>query len=242
VKLSAFFSILIGLSMSCNIAIAKEKKDIINVKGEQKMYTLPPLPYHYNELEPYIDARTVEIHYTKHHQTYVDNLNRAVEDYPEFQNMPLETLLTSLDKIPVVIRETVRNNGGGHFAHSLFWKIMGKACHAEPTGELAKAIDQDFGGVQAFKDAFTKECRAFFASGWVWLCVNKIGKLVIISTVGHDVPMGQSFEPIMVFDVWEHAYYLKYQNRRPEYIDNWWNVVNWDQVAKNFEAVKKTGK
>ena len=221
------------------MASEKENKNFKRETREHKMYTLPPLPFHYNELEPYIDARTAEIHYTKHHQAYVDNLNKALADYPEFQNMPLETLLVSLDKIPVVIRDSVRNNGGGHFAHSLFWKIMGKPGQNEPAGELAKALEHDFNSFAAFKEAFTKTCRAFFASGWVWLCVDKMGKLVITSTPGHDVPMGQGLEPIMVFDVWEHAYYLKYQNRRPEYIDNWWNVVNWDQVAKNFMAVKE---
>ena len=153
---------------------------------------LPPLPYPYNELEPFIDARTMEIHYAKHHQAYVDNLNKALADYPEFQAMPLETLLVSLDKIPVVIREAVRNNGGGHFAHSLFWKIMGKAGQGEPTGELAKAIVHDFNSFAEFKDAFTKACRSFFASGWVWLCVDKMGKIVITSTPGHDVPMGKA--------------------------------------------------
>lgn len=217
----------------------KEKKDFKYDVKEKKMYTLPPLPYPYNELEPFIDARTMEIHYTKHHQAYVDNLNKALEHYPEFQNMPLETLLVSLDKIPVVIRDSVRHNGGGHFAHSLFWKIMGKAGQNEPTGELAKALEHDFNSFALFKEAFSKECRLFFASGWVWLCVDKMGKLVITSTSGHDVPMVQSLEPIMVFDVWEHAYYLKYQNRRPEYIDNWWNVINWDQVSKNYMAIKE---
>jgi Fe-Mn family superoxide dismutase len=238
-KAFIIFSMLIGLSIQCCLATEKEKKDVNYVRREQKMYVLPPLPYPYNELEPYIDARTVEIHYTKHHQAYVDNLNKALADYPEFQKVPLETLLVSLDKIPVVIRDAVRNNGGGHFAHSLFWKIMGKMGQTEPAGALAKAIEHDFGSFIAFKEEFTKACRAFFASGWVWLCVDKMGKLVITGTPGHDVPMGQGLEPIMVFDVWEHAYYLKYQNRRPEYIDNWWNVVNWDQVSKNLEAIKE---
>lgn len=203
------------------------------------MHVLPPLPYPYNELEPYIDARTIDIHYTKHHQAYVDNLNRALADYQDLQAMSLEDLLTALDKIPVVIRDTVRHNGGGHYAHSLFWKIMGKSGQSEPVGEFAKAIVHDFGSFNEFKETFSKACRTFFASGWVWLCVDKMGKLIITSTSGHDVPMQQGLEPIMVFDVWEHAYYLKYQNRRPEYIDNWWHVVNWEQVAKNWEALKK---
>ncbi len=233
------FVILLGISVSLNYAKEQEKKDSKIMRKEQKMYILPPLPYPYNELEPFIDARTMEIHYTKHHQSYVDNLNKALADYPEFQNMPLETLLVSLEKIPAVIRVAVRNNGGGHYAHSLFWKILGKAGQGEPTGELAKAIEHDFGNFANFKDAFSKDCKAFFGSGWVWLCVDKMGKLVIITTPGHDVPMTQGLEPILVFDVWEHAYYLKYQNRRPDYIENWWHVVNWDQVAKNFMALKE---
>jgi Fe-Mn family superoxide dismutase len=230
-------SILVTINMTF-ICLANVIKCIKPKEREQKMHVLPPLPYPYNELEPYIDARTVEIHYTKHHQTYVDNLNKALADYPELQAMSLETLLVSLDKIPVVIREAVRNNGGGHFAHSLFWKIMCKQEQTEPAGELAKAIEQDFGSFDNFKEAFTKTCRSFFASGWVWLCVDKMKKLVIVSTSGHDVPMQQGYDPIMVFDVWEHAYYLKYQNRRPEYIDNWWKVVNWDQVAQNLATIK----
>ena len=201
-------------------------------------FTLPPLSYPYNALEPYIDARTMEIHHTKHHQGYVDNLNKALEGHPEFQKMSLEQLLLSLDKIPAVIRTAVRNNGGGHFAHSLFWKIMGPEGKKEPSDELAKAIDHDFGSFVNFKDAFTKECKSF-CSGWVWLCVDKNGKLVITSTPGHDVPMSQGLEPIMVFDVWEHAYYLKYQNRRPDYIDNWWHVVNWESVAEYYKAARK---
>lgn len=203
------------------------------------MYVLPPLPYQYNDLEPYIDARTVDIHYTKHHQSYVDNLNKALADYPDFQTIPLETLLVSLDKVPVVIRDAVRNNGGGHYAHSLFWRIMGRQMYAEPSGKLAQAIEHDFGSFNEFKEIFTKNCRSFFASGWVWLCVDKMGKMVIVSTSGHDVPMGQGVVPLMVFDVWEHAYYLKYQNRRQEYIDNWWNVINWEEVAKNLNVVQE---
>lgn len=234
-----FYVILISISMNFCLIVTQEKKLLKSDVKERKMYVLPPLPYAYNELEPYIEARTMEIHYTKHHQAYVDNLNKALEKYPEFQDMPLETLLVSLDKIPVVIRESVRNNGGGHFAHTLFWKILGKSSQAEPDGELAKAIEHDFGSFSAFKDSFSATCRTFFASGWVWLCLDKMGKLVIVSTPGHDVPMGQALEPIMVFDVWEHAYYLKYQNRRLDYIENWWNVLNWQEISKNYMAIKE---
>lgn len=212
-----------------------------NQSKEKNMYpfTLPPLSYPYNALEPYIDGRTMEIHHTKHHQAYIDNLNKALEGYPEFQKMPLEELLLSLEKIPAVIRTAVRNNGGGHFAHSLFWKILGPATNSDPAGELAQAIDHNFGNFQNFKDAFTKECKSFFGSGWVWLCVEKTGKLVIVATPGHDVPMAQGLNPILVFDVWEHAYYLKYQNRRADYIDNWWHVVNWQAVAEYYNTFKK---
>ncbi len=202
------------------------------------MYTLPTLPYTYSALEPYIDARTMEIHYTKHHQGYVDKLNEALKDYPELQEIPLEQLLVTLDRIPVVIRTAVRNNGGGHFAHTLFWKIL-RAAPADgidnlPGGVLAAALEKQFGSIAAFKEIFGKEARGFFGSGWTWLCVDKMLNLVIVSTPGHDVPMVHDLTPILVVDVWEHAYYLKYQNRRPDYIDSWWHVVNWDTVAELY--------
>lgn len=220
------------------VYIQTQPKKLIDFK-EKKMFLLPSLAYQYNALEPYIDARTMEIHYTKHHQSYVDNLNKALADYPEFQNMPLETLLVCLEKVPAIVRTSVRNNGGGHYAHSLFWRIIGPAKQAEPAGELAKAITHDFASFDAFKEAFSTQARTFFGSGWVWLCVDKLGALVIVSTPGHDVPLSQGLEPIMVFDVWEHAYYLKYQNRRAEYIDNWWHVVNWQAVEENFTAIRE---
>ncbi len=203
-------------------------------KGEP-MFTLMKLPYAYDALEPFMDAKTVEIHYTKHHQGYVNNLNAALEKAPaDIQKMSLEELLVSLDRIPENIRIAVRNNGGGDFNHNLFWTIMAPKAGGKPSGKLAEAIDRDFGSFEKFKAAFTEMSKAFFASGWVWLVIDKNGKLSIMSTPGHDVPMRQGFQPLMVIDVWEHAYYLKYQNRRPEFIENWWNLVNWPQVEKNY--------
>ncbi len=207
------------------------------------MYVLPPLPYAYDALEPYIDARTVEIHYTKHHATYVDNLNKAIDEYkgnpaiPEsLKKASVEELLCSLDKLPADIRTSVRNNGGGHYAHSLFWKIMGKNTTNEPRGPLAEALTRDFGSFGDFQAEFTKRARTFFGSGWVWLCLSKDDKLVITSLSGHDTPFVDRSKPLMVLDVWEHAYYLKYQNRRADYIDAWWHVVNWDAVEANYRA------
>lgn len=239
-KICTYFSIFAVMFLSsCSGNMVNQSSKPLSKENRMYPFTLPPLTYAYNSLEPYIDARTMDIHHTKHHQAYIDNLNKALEGYPELQKMSLEQLLVSLDKIPAVIRTAVRNNGGGHYAHSLFWKIIGPETTAEPADELAKAISHDFGSFANFKDAFTKECKTFFGSGWVWLCVDKTKKLVIIATPGHDVPLTQNLDPIMVFDVWEHAYYLKYQNRRADYIDNWWHVVNWAQVAENYLATKK---
>jgi superoxide dismutase, Fe-Mn family len=201
------------------------------------IFALMKLPYSYDALEPFMDARTVEIHYTKHHQGYVNNLNAALEKAPDdIKKMPLEQLLVSLDRIPENIRMAVRNNGGGVFAHDLFWTIMAPKAGGMPSGKLAEAITRDFGSFEKFKESFSVMAKAFFGSGWVWLVVDNKGKLSIMSTLGHDIPLQKGFEPIMVIDVWEHAYYLKYQNRRPEYIENWWNLVNWQQVEGNYSA------
>jgi len=209
-------------------------------KRNETMFTLMKLPYDYNALEPFMDARTVEIHYTKHHQGYVNKLNAALEKAPaDIKKMPLEQLLVSLDQIPENIRTAVRNNGGGVFNHDLFWTIMAPKAGGKPSGKIAEAITRDFGSFDKFKEAFTDMAKAFFGSGWVWLVIDKTSTLSIMSTPGHDVPMQQGFEPLMVIDVWEHAYYLKYQNRRPEYIENWWNLVNWPQVEKNYLAKVK---
>ncbi|SHK91031.1 superoxide dismutase [Rhodothermus profundi] len=203
-------------------------------------FTLPPLPYAYDALEPYIDARTMEIHYTKHHQGYVDKLNKALEGHPELQNKSIEDLLRGINEIPEAIRTAVRNNGGGHANHSLFWTIMKPNGGGEPTGELAEAIRSTFGSFEAFKEKFSAEAAGRFGSGWAWLVVDENGKLQVYSTPNQDSPYMQGHTPILGLDVWEHAYYLKYQNRRAEYIQNWWNVVNWEQVAQYYkEALAK---
>ncbi len=197
-------------------------------------HTLPPLPYPYDALEPYIDAQTMEIHHTRHHQAYVNNLNAALEKYPELQDVPVETLLRNLPSVPEDIREAVRNNGGGHLNHSMFWTLMKPGGGGEPTGALAEAIAKAFGSFANFKDLFTKAAMGRFGSGWAWLSMTAFGKLVVHSTPNQDNPVMEGLIPLLGLDVWEHAYYLKYQNRRADYVQAWWNVVNWDQVAANY--------
>jgi Fe-Mn family superoxide dismutase len=201
-------------------------------------YQLPKLPYGYDALEPHIDARTMEIHYTKHHQTYINNVNAALEKYPALAEKTVEDLIKDLNAIPEDIRTAVRNNGGGHANHSLFWTIMGPKAGGEPTGELADAIKSGFGGFDGFKDQFSKAAAGRFGSGWAWLSVDGGGKLVLSSTANQDSPLSDGLTPILGLDVWEHAYYLNYQNRRPDYIAAWWNVVNWKQVASNYARAK----
>lgn len=190
-------------------------------------FTLPKLPYPYDALEPYIDSRTMEIHHTKHHQTYVDKLNAAMEKWPEGQALELEEILKNLDALPEIIRAAVRNHGGGHYNHSLFWQMLkspvSEAINA-PTGTLADAIKAQFGDFAKFKEAFTASALGVFGSGWTWL-VAADGKLLIITTANQDTPLALGHTPILGLDLWEHAYYLKYQNRRQEYIDAWWNIV-----------------
>jgi Fe-Mn family superoxide dismutase len=197
-------------------------------------HTLPPLPYPYDALEPYIDAQTMEIHHTRHHQAYVNNLNAALEKYPELQDVPAETLLRNLSSVPEDIRETVRNNGGGHLNHSMFWTLMKPGGGGEPDGALAEAIAKAFGSFANFKELFTKAAVGRFGSGWAWLSMTAFGKLVVHSTPNQDNPVMEGLIPLLGLDVWEHAYYLKYQNRRADYVQAWWNVVNWDQVAANY--------
>jgi superoxide dismutase, Fe-Mn family len=197
-------------------------------------HTLPPLPYPANALEPHIDAQTMEIHHGKHHNAYVTNLNAALEKAPELANKPLEELLKNLNAVPEAIRTAVRNNGGGHWNHSQFWKTMGPNGGGAPTGKLADAINSAFGDFEKFKEQFQAAGAGRFGSGWVWL-VNEGGKLAITSSPNQDNPLmdGKS-APLLGNDVWEHAYYLKYQNRRPDYLKAWWNTVNWTEVAKRF--------
>jgi Fe-Mn family superoxide dismutase len=201
-------------------------------------YQLPKLPYGYDALEPHIDARTMEIHYTKHHQTYINNVNAALEKYPALAEKSVEDLISDLSAIPEDIRTAVRNNGGGHANHSLFWTIMGPKAGGEPKGELADAIKSTFGGFDGFKDQFSKAATGRFGSGWAWLSVDGGGKLILSSTANQDSPLSEGLTPILGLDVWEHAYYLNYQNRRPDYIAAWLNVVNWKQVASNYSRAK----
>jgi superoxide dismutase, Fe-Mn family len=200
-------------------------------------YELPPLPYDYAALEPYIDAETMKLHHDKHHQTYITNANGALEKHPELASKTADELLADLNAIPEDVRTVLRNNAGGHSNHSMFWSIMGPAGGA-PTGALADQIKADFGDFEAFKKTFNETTAKQFGSGWGWL-VFKGGKLAIITTPNQDSPLSQGLYPILGNDVWEHAYYLKYQNRRPEYLAAWWNVVNWSEVAKRFETAKK---
>jgi Fe-Mn family superoxide dismutase len=199
-------------------------------------HTLPPLPYPTNALEPHIDARTMEIHHGKHHQAYVTNLNAALEKAPEFQEKPLEQLLAGLNKVPEAVRAAVRNNGGGHWNHSLFWELMGPKAGGTPSGKLADAIKSSFGDFDKFKDHFPAAGVGRFGSPWAWL-LNEGGKLSITSTPNQDNPLmdGKPAKSVLLgLDVWEHAYYLLYQNRRPDYIKAWWNAVNWSAVGKRF--------
>ncbi|HXV96985.1 MAG TPA: superoxide dismutase [Anaerolineae bacterium] len=206
-------------------------------------FELPSLPYAHNALEPHIDARTMEIHHGKHHQAYVNNLNAALEGQADLQSKSIEDLIKGLSYVPENIRTAVRNNGGGHLNHSMFWLMMSPNGGGEPAGELAAAINSAFGSFASFKEQFAKAGVGRFGSGWAWLIVNG-GKLEVASTANQDNPlMGKAIAgcegtPILGVDVWEHAYYLNYQNRRPDYIAAWWNVVNWDQVAKNYTAAK----
>jgi Fe-Mn family superoxide dismutase len=201
-------------------------------------FELPPLPYAFDALEPTIDARTMEIHHDKHHQAYVTNLNNAIAGNAALEAMSIEELIKNLDKVPEDKRTAVRNNGGGHANHSMFWLIM-SGDKTEPSGALKKAIDA-FGGLDALKDAFNKAGAGRFGSGWAWVVTDGSGKLEVISTPNQDNPLMDSNKtPILGNDVWEHAYYLKYQNKRPDYHAAWWNVVNWDEVGKRYDAATK---
>jgi Fe-Mn family superoxide dismutase len=198
-------------------------------------HELPALPYGYDALEPYIDTRTMEIHHSKHHAGYVNGLNNALADYPQLQEKTVNELLADLDAIPEAIRTAVRNSGGGHANHTLFWELMGSNAGGEPGGNIADAIKKTFGDFTSFKDVFSKAAATRFGSGWAWLVKTSDGALEVLSTPNQDTPISQGLTPILGLDVWEHAYYLKYQNRRPDYIAAWWNVVNWAAVEKNFE-------
>ena len=201
-------------------------------------YTLPPLPYDFGALEPHIDAKTMEIHHGKHHAAYVNNLNAALKDHPDHQGKTIEALIADLNALPEGIRTAVRNNGGGHANHSLFWQIMKPGGGGEPTGAVGARHQAELGGFAAFKEAFAKAAATRFGSGWAWLIVGKDGKLAVTSTPNQDSPIMEGITPILGLDVWEHAYYLKYQNRRPDYVAAWWNTVNWDEVNRRYAAAK----
>jgi len=215
-------------------------------------FELPKLPYAYDALEPYIDSRTMELHHAKHHRAYVDKLNAAIEKHPAYDGAPaadefkagkpelrvLEEWLADPNSVPEDVRAAVRNNGGGHFNHSFFWKSMaptGQGGRGEPEGRLSEAIEKSLGGFAKFKEDFSKAAAGVFGSGWAWLAVEN-GNLAIVTTSNQDSPIAKGQKPLLCLDVWEHAYYLKYQNRRPEYIDAWWNVVNWREAERNFEV------
>ena len=200
-------------------------------------FELPKLPYAYDALEPHIDKETMTIHHTKHHNTYVTNLNNAIKGNAELEAKSVEEILTNLDAVPEAIRTAVRNNGGGTANHNLFWQILSPNGGGAPTGELADAITKKFGSFENFKEEFTKAATTRFGSGWAWLVVNN-GELEVTSTANQDSPLSEGKTPILLLDVWEHAYYLKYQNRRPEYISSFWNVVNWDEVSKRYNTAK----
>ncbi|HEY8165706.1 MAG TPA: superoxide dismutase [Gemmatimonadaceae bacterium] len=196
-------------------------------------FTLPSLPYAFDALEPHIDTQTMQIHHGKHHQTYVNNLNAAIEKAPELANKSIEELMRGINSVPESVRTAVRNNGGGHWNHSMFWQIMGPNAGGEPGGKLADAIKSSFGGFDKFKEQWSAAGTGRFGSGWVWL-LNDGGKLSITSTPNQDNPLMEGKTPILGLDVWEHAYYLRYQNRRPDYISAWWSVVNWKEVEERF--------
>lgn len=202
-------------------------------------FTLPPLPYPADALEAAIDKMTMEIHHGKHHNAYVTNLNKALESAPDLANKSVEDLLANnCALVPEGIRTAVRNNGGGHINHSMFWKIMKPGGGGQPVGNLAQAINSTFGGFDAFKEKFNQAATTRFGSGWAWLVMDRNGNLQVISTANQDSPLMEGLFPIMGNDVWEHAYYLKYQNRRPDYLNAWWNVVNWDEVEKRYQQAK----
>tara|TARA_B100001559_G_scaffold65766_1_gene53237 strand:- start:2778 stop:3380 length:603 start_codon:yes stop_codon:yes gene_type:complete len=198
-------------------------------------FELPKLQYSYDALEPYIDAKTMEIHHSKHHQTYITNLNKALESYPELFEKSLEDLLANLDQIPESIRVAVRNGGGGHYNHTLFWQIIGPKSNSKPSENMNSLITDSFESFDNFKSEFNEKATKQFGSGWGWLCQDKSGKLVTLSTPNQDTPISSGLNPVLGIDVWEHAYYLNYQNKRPDYINAFWEIINWEAVESNLK-------
>ncbi|ACK70659.1 Superoxide dismutase [Gloeothece citriformis PCC 7424] len=208
------------------------------LEDNSEPFKLPPLPYSYNALEPYIDEETMRFHHDKHHAGYTKKFNAAISKYPDLKIQSAEELLSNIDKLPKNIQTTVRQNGGGYLNHAIFWEIMSPNGGGQPTGEIAEAINQEFGSFEAFKNAFNEAGNSRFGSGWAWLVLDKKGKLQVVSTPNQDSPLMEGMYPIMGNDVWEHAYYLKYRNDRGQYLQQWWNVVNWNEVNKRFLLVK----
>lgn len=200
-------------------------------------FKLPELKYGYDALEPNIDELTMKTHHSKHHQTYIDNLNKALEGHEEFQDMDIEEILKSLEKLPEAIKTAVRNNGGGHYNHSIFWDIMGQNGKKEPSGELLEKINDSFGSLDKFKEELKNAALGRFGSGWAWLVLSG-GKLEVVSTLNQDNPISEGKKPIMGIDVWEHAYYLKYMNKRADYVDSWWNTLDWEVIENRYESFK----
>jgi superoxide dismutase, Fe-Mn family len=232
-KTTALASVAFAAASPVRMANAQPSQGSVATSASGGPFTLPPLPYPFDALEPHIDAQTMQIHHDKHHAAYVANLNRVVAQFPELGKRPVEGLLKDLDAIPENIRAAIRNQGGGHYNHSLFWQVMNKNAGGEPSGELSKAIDKKFGSFDAFKDQFSKAALGQFGSGWAWL-VSDGGELKIQSTPNQDSPISEGRKPLLGLDVWEHAYYLRCQNRRPEYVAAWFNVINWEFVAQRF--------
>ncbi|KRL06364.1 superoxide dismutase [Liquorilactobacillus hordei] len=200
------------------------------------VYKLPDLPYDYSALEPYIEEQTMRLHHDMHHQTYVNNLNAALKDHPGLSELPVEELVGQLDKIPENIRKAVRNSGGGHANHSLFWKLLSPHFDTNPEGNLREAIDSEFGSFEKFKQQFTEAAMKVFSSGWAWLVKDNAGQLKIMTTADQDSPLSVGLTPVLGIDVWEHAYYLKYQNLRPKYVEAFWHIVNWEEAGKRFDS------
>lgn len=199
------------------------------------MFKLPELPYGYDALEPYIDRNIMELHHAKHHATYINNLNKVLEPFPEIQKKSLEQLLQELDKLPDQIRTAVRNNAGGDYNHRLFWKMMSPGSEKNPVGQLAHEIEQTFGSFEIFKDMFENTANSHFASGWVWLAFDTQGELIVCSTPNQDSVISDGMKPILTLDLWEHAYYLQYYNKRSEYVSSWWNIVNWEFCEEMYQ-------
>jgi superoxide dismutase, Fe-Mn family len=235
------FLYLIGAATSASVLGISNKNLRVFAQEEPPLsgpFTVPPLPYGYDALEPYISKETMTFHHDKHHGAFVEKLNKAVNEYPEFKNQSAEELLANIDSLPEDIQKTVRNNAGGHINHTMYWTIMAANGGGEPTGAIAEEIEKTFGSFAEFQTLFNEAGMNQFGSGWVWLAMDKGGKLQLFSTANQDTPMMQGMYPIMGNDVWEHSYYLTYRNKRDEYLEQWWNVVNWDVVNQRLEKAK----